>query len=195
MSSEKIEILSNYVVTSPRLCKCAQCDQLQNLKISNTLSNAESIFLALKPILHLLNIEEINDLSIQHSALTCQNAKDKLCSYIINRSIKHCTNSDTFHLSGDPILIFKYHYINKDIVVQFAGGKIQFCLSKEIQILPGQISQLNIAFYSDLQVVPDIESNLDEKLAISPQNLFSTTIINGNFEYSQLFKQKLYFAY
>ena len=136
------------------------------------MSNSETIFLALQPILALLDIEEINDLSIQHSALTCQNAKDKLASYIINRSIEHCTNSDTFHLSGDPILIFKYHYINKDIVVRFEGGKVQFCLSKEIQILPGQISQLNIAFYSDLQVVPDIESNLDEKLAIAPQIYF-----------------------
>ena len=126
----------------------------------------------MKPILHLLNIEEINDLSNQHAALTCQYAKDKISSYIINRSIEHCTNSDTFYLSDNPILIFKYHYINKDIVVRFEGGRVQFCLSKEIQILPGQISQLNIAFYSDLQVVPDIESNLDEKLAIAPQIYF-----------------------
>ena len=178
--SDHIEILSNYVVTAPTVCNCVQCSQLQSLRISNSLSNAEPIFLSLKPILHLLNIEKIDDLSNQHAQLTCQHAKDRMSSYIIDRAIEHCTNSDTFYFSDNPILIFKYHYIDTNIIVQFEGKKVQFCLKKEIQILPGEICQLNIGFHSDLQAVPDIDSDLDEKLAISPQIHFQPQLSMEN---------------
>ena len=170
--SSSVQVLSNCAVIPPSSCLCAECEQLHSLKISNTLSGAEKVYVALQPILALLNIEKITTLAAQYSVLTCTHAKEKMCSFIIDTAIEYCVNSDNFHLSGEPLLIFKYYSLNQEVVVHFNGNRLQFCLSNQVEILPGQISQFNVAFFSDLQIVPTIESDLSESLAIAPQISF-----------------------
>ena len=97
---------------------------------------------------------------------------------IINISIEYCTNVSEMTLSGESLLIFKYHFNEKNVIIQFSNSQLHFILQKEITLTPGEIHGIGVSFVSNLQVLPEISSDLQDSLALAPEILFKPQYIN-----------------
>ena len=69
----------------------------------------------------------------------CRQAKNVIASYILDASIKYCTNSPEMQLSNASLLVFQYNFDDKDVLLQFEDQKVHFLLKNQLTLQPGQI--------------------------------------------------------
>ena len=156
----------------PLVCSCSECTNLVDIQPSNSLVHPARLLTRLEPAILLLNNPSIQDNLKQFHGVKCRHAKDKLASEIINISIEYCTNVSEMTLSGESLLIFKYHFNEKNVIIQFSNSQLHFILQKEITLTPGEIHGIGVSFVSNLQVLPEVSSELQDSLALAPEILF-----------------------
>ena len=103
----------------------------------------------------------VNQIKTFHK-MNCKHAKNVVAAYILDLSIKHCTNASQMQLSNASLLIFQYHFDDTDIQIQFDNTSIHFLLKHKLTFEPGQIKTPRLNFVKNTQVVPEFLSNLDE---------------------------------
>ena len=62
----------------------------------------------------------------------------------------------------------QYHFDNTQIDKYFQDQYIHFSLKTKVIILPGQILSLYFNFVTNTQAIPELTTNLDDNLAMSP---------------------------
>ena len=82
-------------------------------------------------------------------------------------------------LSNASLLTFQYNFDDTDIQIQFEDNKVHFLLRNQLTFQPGQIKTLRLNFVTNTQVVPQLSSNLDENLALSPDLQFAPQLCIG----------------
>merc|ERR1711895_58931 len=73
-----------------------------------------------------------------------------------------------------------YHFDNKKIDMCFQYQYIHFCLKTNVIILPGQILSLFFNFVTNTQAIPELTTNLNDNLAMSPDLHFEPNLTIQN---------------
>ena len=72
------------------------------------------------------------------------------------------------NLTDARLLICKFHFDETVMAIQFENDKLHFLSLCDFSLAPGEIKELHVNFLSNLQILPEIESDLNENLAIAP---------------------------
>ena len=75
--------------------------------------------------------------------------------------------------------MFQYCIDDTEIELQFQDQNVHFLLKNKTTIHPGQITSLYFNFVTNTQAVPDLSTNLDDNLAISPDLQFAPQLCIG----------------
>ena len=87
---------------------------------------------------------------------------------MLGLALQYCTSVGEMNLTDARLLIFKFHFDETVMAVQFENDKLHFLSICDISLAPGEIQELHVNFLSNLQILPEIESDLNENLAIAP---------------------------
>jgi hypothetical protein len=117
---------------TPPICTCVDCQPLVEIHVSNSLLHPAELYVLLQPAIAALDIPSVRDQAEQFLAVKCHHAKNILASAILDTSIYHCTNLKEMQLSKSSLLIFKYHFDEQQVAIQFAGQQLHFLLKNEI---------------------------------------------------------------
>ena len=102
----------NYLRHTPTVCSCVECQESSHLTVSNSIVHPAEIFLMIEKAIFALNIPEMKE-QIQHfHQVKCRQAKNVIAAYIIDSSIKHCTNSSEMQLSNASLLMTRMFISN-----------------------------------------------------------------------------------
>ena len=141
--------------------------------VSNTIIQPAALFLKVETAISELQVPELTDQIKNFHQLTCQQARNVVAAYILDSSIKYCTNASEMQLSNASLLICQYNYDDTDVQIQFEDKRVHFFLKNKLTFKPGEVRTLHLHFLSNTQVVADISSDLDENLALAPKLQFT----------------------
>ena len=174
-----LDIDANYLRNEQTPCPCTDCHSVLHLLVTNTLLHPDLIFLGLQTAISNLNNQEINEHIETFNKLDCSQAKRIIAGKIIDLSISYCTNAE-FNLDKKSTFILQYHFDNTQIDLYFKDQYIHFSLKSKIIILPGQILSLYFNFVTNTQAIPELTTNLDDNLAMSPDLHFEPNLTIQN---------------
>ena len=92
-----------------------ECQESSHLTVSNSIVHPAEIFLMIEKAIFALNIPEMKEQIQTFHQVKCRQAKNVIASYILDASIKYCTNSPEMQLSNASLLVFQYNFDDKDV--------------------------------------------------------------------------------
>ena len=135
-----------------------------HLSVSYSILHPAEIFILIEQAILALNIPEMTEQIQNFHQVECRQARNILASSILYAAIQYCTNSAEMQLTNASLLVFQYNFDNKDILLQFED---------QLTLQPGQITELNLNFVTNIQVVPDLSCDLQECIAVASDLQFS----------------------
>ena len=85
-----------------------ECQETLHLSVLNSIVHPAELFLMVEKAISELNIPEMKEQIQTFHQVKCRQAKNVIASYILDASIKHCTNSSEMQLSNASLLVFQY---------------------------------------------------------------------------------------
>ena len=82
-------------------------------------------------------------------------------------------------ITNASLLVFQYNFDTQDILLWFDDQKVHFLLQAKLTLQPGQIKELNLNFVTNIQAVPALSSDLQERIAVAPDLQFSPQLCIG----------------
>ena len=70
-----------------------ECQETLHLMVSNTIIQPAELFLKVETAMSELQVPELTDQIKKFHQLTCKQARNVVAAYILDSSIKYCTNS------------------------------------------------------------------------------------------------------
>ena len=105
-----VDVATNLMTFEHADCSCKDCSPLAPMRSTNSLVHPAKLFEHLQPALSLLNLPEMHKYLPQFNSVSCRHAKNKLASRMISLALQYCTSVGEMDLSGEILLVFKYHF-------------------------------------------------------------------------------------
>ena len=112
----------NYLRHTPAVCACMECHENSHLLVSNTIIQPAELFLKVEKLISELRIPELIDHIKNVHQLKCKRAKNLVAAYILDFSIKYCTNAAEIQLSNGSLLVFQFSFDK----IQFEDNQVHF---------------------------------------------------------------------
>jgi hypothetical protein len=168
VSAPGIEVTANYVRHSPRTCLCQECHELAPESVHNSINNAFDFVKGLREPMMSLKIPGLDILFGNLDRLSCPVSRSTLSQIILDKAIRYCTSSTDFWLDDSPLFVFKYNLGNKNLSIQFEKNRVKIYNNEQIHLVPGEILEIPIGFVSDIQALPDLNSEIPDDIAVAP---------------------------
>ena len=111
--------------------------------------------------------------------LKCKRAKNLVAGYILDCSIKYCTNAAEIQFSNGSLLVFQFSFDETDVQIQFEDNQVHFLLKNKLTFQPGEVKTLSVNFVTNTQVVPELSCKLDENVTLAPDLHFAPQLCVG----------------
>ena len=170
---DPIEIKSNFVRHTPEVCNCHDCQNISDISVRNSLVRPAEIFIEIEQVILALDVQTITNKIKKFHQMTCKQAKNILASSILDTAIQYCTNATEMKLNNIPLLVFQYNFDDQDARIQFDGQNVKFLLKSNLKLNPGEIKEIRFNFVTNIQAVPELNSTLQESIAVAPDLHFS----------------------
>ena len=168
-----VTVATNLMTFEHPDCFCKDCSSLAPMRSTNSLVHPAKLVEHLRPVFSLLNLPELQKLLPQLTSVSCRHAKNTLASRMITLALQYCTSVSEMNLSGEKMLVFKYHFNEATIKILFDNSQLHFMTKSAITLAAGEVHEINVSFLSNLQLLPEITSELHEDLALAPDVLYN----------------------
>ena len=129
---------------------------VQNATNTNTIIQPAELFLKVEKLISELQIPELIDHIKTFHQLKCKSAKNLVAAYILDFSIKYCTNAAEIQFSNGSLLVFQFSFDETDVQIQFEDNQVHFLLKNKLTFQPGEVKTLSVNFVTNTQVVPEV---------------------------------------
>ena len=136
------------------VCSCKDCSPLTSLRPTTSLVHPATLLAQVRPALSPFNLPDLQKCLLQFDSADSRHAKNKLAFHMLSLALQHCTNAGDINLTDARLFIFKFHFDETVMAIQFEDAKLHFRSLCDISLAPGEIQEYHVNFLSNIQIVP-----------------------------------------
>ena len=151
---------------------CTECGEVKHLIPNNTILHPSILLGTLRPSLQIVDNKAISTWLEKHNQLKCRKAKDIVAAHVLDLLISWITSTD-LTLNNSSVLVIQFHYSIDNLNITFDGPVLHVSLKGPVCIKPGEIKTIKVNLITNILVIPEISSLLEEDLCVVPEAIYT----------------------